>query len=791
MDPLAAELDILLRKLEEKARKALENFSRSGTLEKDTVSVRLEKIEIDCLVLAQQLDDAVRKVLQDDDRDVLDHVLGSPYIRLARMRYLLDSMAFSKSRELDRRWVAFRTSCDAVESVLRDLGGFRTWQELKKAGNFESAFEDPDADSEDSDSGNDSGDAPSDSCPNAGAKDRESGNGGRETPADTGNEGGEAPDADVRVISKNCLNTDSQNQLADWLQDAERHEVFLRDSHDDIGDAVIQEGGQTTSQIDPQSQDGNEVRDAAGEELLQALSQNQGGYTAAKTENEEVLIKTNLQASASDQLRPAGAQESTQMDSQNQGARINSRKLGKGGHEAQEAATEEVHVSTDLQDEAGDQLRLAGGQETSELVSQSQGGEITSQKLGGSQVTELGCEEASKRDLCNEWSAGGGRSSMAQIRSEMSVVTGSPRLQNDGDMAARDAQAECYASAQNTLLSTLPVELSDSCKERRTCKAEPANHIRVQARSQQQDQSVDADMDYFEGVRAGPRAFTMTWTDRTLGTHPKLMANPIDIQNSFQILSQNNPPMRFAAAPRGKNAVIEGCLLARRNLESKSFFDGIVSDVKNAAESRRQKKDYFHHDISGGWHGGGSAISAVPLWVYPGLGQFAEVRVGQIQKYRGTLGMGCVGIGVTQNEPDSLSYLTFPKKLNKLPGPTWLFAGPYHGRTRRFYVNGKQTYRYTSAESWNAGDRVAILVDHSGVLHLYINGKEVVSQPGPGMDKLDVRKQKLFLVAEAYGSVTSLSLTPRPDPSSLFQDHDASQNEDDDVIRTTLDDFLR
>lgn len=133
----AAELDSLLDGLEELARKLQET---------QTKFVLREKTEIEFLLLIENARDVLQDVVKNDDRNFLIAVMGSPYTRLARIKYMLDCTSLSEKRVSDPRWTDLQQSCEVIEAVLRDLDGkkFKAWQDLLDEGLFMPAFEDPD-----------------------------------------------------------------------------------------------------------------------------------------------------------------------------------------------------------------------------------------------------------------------------------------------------------------------------------------------------------------------------------------------------------------------------------------------------------------------------------------------------------------------------------------------------------------------------------------------------------------------------------------------------------------------
>lgn len=107
--------------------------------------VLLEGHEIDFLVLVERMRDMLSSMTHC--HDTLQHVFGAPYTKIARCRYLLETVPLCENRASDRRWEGLRRICDVVEGVIRDIDGsrFRNWQQLKSAGLFQPSFDDPDA----------------------------------------------------------------------------------------------------------------------------------------------------------------------------------------------------------------------------------------------------------------------------------------------------------------------------------------------------------------------------------------------------------------------------------------------------------------------------------------------------------------------------------------------------------------------------------------------------------------------------------------------------------------------
>ena len=113
--------------------------------------VKRERVEIEFLSLIEQLRDLLEEIMAKDNRNALYQCLGEPYIRLARVRYILDFVPLSEKRVADARWTDLQQSCDIIEALLRDVNPsrFKSFRDLQKEGLFVPAFADPDAGSGD------------------------------------------------------------------------------------------------------------------------------------------------------------------------------------------------------------------------------------------------------------------------------------------------------------------------------------------------------------------------------------------------------------------------------------------------------------------------------------------------------------------------------------------------------------------------------------------------------------------------------------------------------------------
>jgi len=119
--------------------------------------VKKERVEIEFLPLLEPLLAHLEKVVKAEDRGILVRCLGDPFVRLARVNYLLENVPLSEQRAEDARWTDLKESCAIIESVLRDLNPakYKNWRDLKRATLFVPAFglieedEDEDASSED------------------------------------------------------------------------------------------------------------------------------------------------------------------------------------------------------------------------------------------------------------------------------------------------------------------------------------------------------------------------------------------------------------------------------------------------------------------------------------------------------------------------------------------------------------------------------------------------------------------------------------------------------------------
>merc|ERR1711924_118923 len=155
---------------------------------------------------------------------------------------------------------------------------------------------------------------------------------------------------------------------------------------------------------------------------------------------------------------------------------------------------------------------------------------------------------------------------------------------------------------------------------------------------------------------------------------------------------------------------------------------------------------------------GCTAISEVPIQKFGLKGQYAEIEVRTTKDSP----IGCVGIGVTRQDPDSwrVMGMKFPERFDSFPAQSWVFGGPYRGSTCRLYVDGKKYYRYQMPYRekmktlWTQGDRIGILIRNDDKLCLYLNSEVVVSVHTPGISS-DLGESDFYLLVEAYGYVRS------------------------------------
>merc|ERR1712232_1489370 len=232
-------------------------------------------------------------------------------------------------------------------------------------------------------------------------------------------------------------------------------------------------------------------------------------------------------------------------------------------------------------------------------------------------------------------------------------------------------------------------------------------------------------------------------------------------------------PVRLARTPRGAAAHIapDGLTVTRQDPNksgtTRRQLDEIGSAIQEQGlDSKTGRKMFYHvrRKLGDVQDDGCTVISELPIRRIPGIGQYAEVVV--LETRQGAP-LGCVGLGITLLDPMSWfpakeKPIPFPRRLDKFPGPSWIFSGPYAGITRRLYVDGNKSVRYFP-EEFNARyqdkDRVGILVGLDGSLSLYINDRHAVCIETPeGMAKVDASRAAFYVVAEAYGYVQSIAL---------------------------------
>jgi len=239
------------------------------------------------------------------------------------------------------------------------------------------------------------------------------------------------------------------------------------------------------------------------------------------------------------------------------------------------------------------------------------------------------------------------------------------------------------------------------------------------------------------------------------------------------VAKREDLPVRLARTPRGAAAHIapDGVTVSRQDPTkgtTRRQIDEIGIAIKEQGlDSSASRKMFYHvrRKLGDVQDDGCTVISELPIKKFPGVGQYAEVVVTETRQGSP---LGCVGLGVTLLDPMSWfpkdgRPITFPKRLDKFPGPSWIFTGPYAGITRRLYVDGHKSVRYFP-EEFNARyqdkDRVGILVGLDGSLSLYINDRHAVCIETPeGMAKVDASRASFYVVAEAYGYVMSLALS--------------------------------
>jgi len=237
------------------------------------------------------------------------------------------------------------------------------------------------------------------------------------------------------------------------------------------------------------------------------------------------------------------------------------------------------------------------------------------------------------------------------------------------------------------------------------------------------------------------------------------------------------PCVSFAAKPSGPcvRVLKEGRVVARlADDEDLGTLSDLVDDVADVAKDvvvGTQLGRMLVHGarklMSRVRDDGCTAMSAMPIQKFRGIGQYAEVVVRSV---RSEIPLGCVGIGITRLGPSVWSGFKFPERLDDFPHPSWTFSGPYKGHLHKVYVDGKKVHKYTPDEEfrkWNKGDRVGILIRPNGKLCLYHNSKMVVSLDVPGFDKMDLDETPFWLLVEAFGNVCALSLPDHLDPSKL------------------------
>lgn len=253
------------------------------------------------------------------------------------------------------------------------------------------------------------------------------------------------------------------------------------------------------------------------------------------------------------------------------------------------------------------------------------------------------------------------------------------------------------------------------------------------------------------------------------------------------------PEVRFAQTPSGKYAhFLRSCTVVTRLAEGDDqnavlqMTDEIAMGLDKAGMQNNIGRSALYYSrklMSGNDDAGCTAMSNSPIKKFPGLGQYAEVRV---EAVRSESILGCFGVGVTTISPKSESWAKsssslasslfrdekFPKRLDSFPGPSWIFSGPYKGKTRRLYIDGTSTLKYVDQDEnpetsrWKAGDVVGILVGVDGRLTLYTNGKKIVSAFTPGLQDL-ADKGDIYLVVECFGYVVACSIVAEADPSKL------------------------
>jgi len=110
----------------------LEDHAEKNLIEGASKIVARQSKEIDFLAMVEEIKGHLQGVVMNEDRSQLLAIFASPYIRIYRIRYLLDTVPLSEKRVSDPRWVTLRKLAVVVESVLRDIDGpkFPPWQEV-------------------------------------------------------------------------------------------------------------------------------------------------------------------------------------------------------------------------------------------------------------------------------------------------------------------------------------------------------------------------------------------------------------------------------------------------------------------------------------------------------------------------------------------------------------------------------------------------------------------------------------------------------------------------------------
>lgn len=251
-------------------------------------------------------------------------------------------------------------------------------------------------------------------------------------------------------------------------------------------------------------------------------------------------------------------------------------------------------------------------------------------------------------------------------------------------------------------------------------------------------------------------------------------------ENGDSTTSAQDDDRGFAQQPCGRHAqfIDHGGRKILTRLQSTEDRNALVSwldDVAMKVEPGRNARavrnlHYFSRKLLVfGSESGCTAMSALPIRKFAGLGQYAEVRV---EAARDGAPLGCLGVGITPWSPEicKSQYKLMPKRVDRFQGPSWIFTGPYRGITRRLYINGRTSKKFLPREElaqWQTGDVAGIWLQPDGKLSLYQNGECIISMDSMWPQDSDLQTADLWLVVEAYGYVLAVSMVPDADPRRL------------------------